>query len=152
MSRTLTTLALASAALGLAACNTAKPAPQYVGRMSMTLRADPGRVVSTIRQAVAENGGRITAESGDTILASFGQQTRRVPVPTQYGLWGTRVSYRDTEVINATSYSVQQVPGGSVVTILQNPIYWHPDSKQWLPGPHDMVPGLEALAALGGTQ
>ena len=152
MSRKLTTAAIAACALGLAACNTAKPAPQYVGRMAMTVRADPATVLSTLRSAVSEQGGQVTAQSADTIQVNFGQQTRRVPVPTEYGLWGTRVTYRDTEVWNAATYTVQQVQGGTVVTILQNPIYWHPDIQTWLPGPHDMVPGLDALVSLAGTQ
>jgi hypothetical protein len=66
-------------------------------------------------------------------------------VPTEYGLWGTRVSFRDTEVHGSALFQVRTVSGGSVVEMWNNPIYWHPDIQCWLPGPYDVAPGSELL-------
>ena len=145
------TAAVAAASL-LGGCNTAKPAPQFTSRMSVLVSASPSAALNALRNEAQAEGGRIAAESADSFTADFGVQTRRIPIPTEYGLWGTRVSYRDTEVHSVTTYSARSGPSGTVVSVFQNPIYWHPDYKVWLPGPHDMVPGLEAIREMSGSQ
>ena len=150
MARPILVAALAAAALASAACNTAKPAPQFVTRMAMTLPVPPHVVMSALRTESAEEGGAIAAETADSLTVDYGVQARRIPVPSDYGLWGTRVTFRTTEVHRLATYIVTPSPDGSVVTILSNPIYWHPDYRVWLPGPHDTAPGLNALVRMAG--
>ena len=40
--------------------------------------------------------------------------------------------------------------GGSIITLYNNPIYWHPDIGVWLPGPYDVSPGAEMLERVVG--
>lgn len=144
-------VALAAASL-LAGCNTAKPAPQYVGRMAMVVPEDSASVLARLRSEASAQGGTVVQEGADAFSVDFGVQTRRIPIPTEYGLWGTNTCYRETEVHETATYGVRAVQGGTLVSITHNPVYWHPDIKVWLPGPHDMVPGMDALRDMGGTQ
>ena len=148
LSALVATSLLLSSSLLLTGCNTAKPAPQFTSRMSVVVSASPGAALSALRQEAVNEGGVVTAENATSFTADYGVQVRRIPVPTEYGLWGTRVSYRETEVHTSVTYAARAGDGGTVVSLLQNPIYWHPDYKVWLPGPHDTVPGLSALREL----
>ena len=155
MSRTNKFAALATViALSLAtgACNTAKPAPQMGARTSLLMNGAPTAVLQSLRGTTASQGGQVTDETVNSMAVDFGVQTMRIPIPTEYGLWGTRVSWRDTEVHSSAFYWVEACEGGTRVTVLNNPIYWHPDYKSWLPGPFDVSPGFEALTKTAGVQ
>lgn len=144
--------AAAAIALSAGACNTAKPAPQMGARTSMLINGDPNAVLQSLRSTAGARGGQVVEETANSMAVDFGTQTMRIPVPTKYGLWGSRVSWRDTEVHSSAFYWVEPCEGGTRVTVMNNPIYWHPDYKSWLPGPFDVAPGFEALTQTAGVQ
>ncbi len=152
MSRALNAAFLATALLSLAACNTAKPAPQMGPRSSLMIAQSPSGALQTLRSEAENRGGRVVEESANSMFVDFGVATRRVPIPTEYGLWGTRVSFRDTEVHSSAYYVAEACAGGTRVSIFENPIYWHPDYKSWLPGPYDTAPGVDALRTTAGAE
>jgi len=143
---------LVAAAAVVSGCNTAKPAPQFTSHMTLVVPASAPTALEALRREAQSLGGAITAETADSFTADYGVQSRRIPVPTEYGLWGSRVVFRETEVHSVTTYSARKSPEGTLVSVSQNPIYWHPDYKVWLPGPHDSVPGMDALRDLSGSR
>jgi hypothetical protein len=145
MSRLPAPAALAAAGLAVAACSTAQPAPQRLARVVMRSGDPPYRVIERIRSDAVARGWRVIDESPDSVAVDFGTQEMRVPVPTEFGLWGSRVMLRDTEVHGSALYTVAEGPNGTVITMWNNPIYYHPDVLCWLPGPYDVAPGAEFL-------
>ena len=128
----------------LPGCHTAKPAVQTFHDVTYVVPGSPSDVLAKLRQGAAGNGVQMDGPS--SMRVDFGQATHRVPVPTEYGLWGTRVSFRDTLVRSSAVYHVAATNDGqSLVTMVNNPIYYHPDNKVWLPGPYDVNPGAELI-------
>lgn len=152
MSRAIALILVAALPAALGACNTAKPAPQQGARMSMIVQGAPGAVLQGLKSEAAARGGTVVQETANTMVVDFGTAERRIPVPTEYGLWGTRVSFRDTEVHSSAHYWVESAKSGTRVTVFNNSIYWHPDYKSWLPGPYDVAPGFDALTSSAGVQ
>ena len=106
----------------------------------------PASLAARLRNDAAANGFGVTQNGPFDLTVDFGEQEMRVPVPTEYGLWGTRVSFRDTWVRGSTAYSITPAAGGgSRVTMSNNPIYYHPDIGVWLPGPYDVATGMDML-------
>ena len=145
MKRIVATLLLVGLACVLPACNVAKPAPQNYHTVSTVVAAPPSQVLEWIRGDAMANGAQIAGESANSIQVDFGVAPRTIPVPTDYGLWGTPTSFRETEVFSSAVFHVSPTNGGSLVTMFNNPIYWHPEHRLWLPGPYDTVPGTELL-------
>lgn len=141
------TLALV-AALGLTGCHVAKPAVQSFGQVSVMLPESPDAVAERLHADAASSGYLASRDGAHTVRVDFGTRVMRVPVPTEYGLWGTRVVFRDTKVSSSAVYRVSASPGGSTVTLYNNPTYYHPDIGVWLPGPYDVSPGADLLARL----
>lgn len=146
MSRPILALLLA-APLALTACHTAQPSPQRFAQVVQHVPGTPSQVLGQIKADAGARGWRILDEGVDSVVVDFGTAVARIPVPTEYGLWGTRVSFRDTEVHGSALYMVNADAKGTVVTMWNNPIYWHPDYQNWLPGPYDLAPGKELLRA-----
>ncbi len=145
MSRAPALLCALALALALPACHTAQPTPQRFARVRVHMKGNQNQVLEQIRSDATARGWRVDFEAPDAIGVDFGVQEMRIPVPTEYGLWGTRVSFRNTEVHSSAIYQVSPVSDGAVVTLWNNPIYWHPDYKVWLPGPYDIAPGRDLL-------
>ncbi len=141
------TLVLA-AAFGLTGCHVAKPAVQSFGNVSVQLPESPNAVAERLHADASSGGYDVWMDGPHTIRVNFGTQRMRIPVPTEYGLWGTAVVFRDTKVNSSAVYRVSAAPGGSTVTLYNNPTYWHPDIQVWLPGPYDVSPGAEMLERL----
>jgi hypothetical protein len=137
-------------ALGLAGCHTAKPAPQMATIVTVQATGSPQQVLDRIRGDAVAQGFHVLAETVNGVHVDYGVRRMTVPVPTEYGLWGTRVSFRETEVHSSVIYHVHPdtTGRGTQVTLWNNPIYYHPDYKVWLPGPFDVEPTamLEARA------
>jgi hypothetical protein len=144
--------ALAATTVSLGACNTAKPAPQMGARTAMLVPGSPSSALASVRGQVAARQGTVVSETANSMVVDFGEQTMPVPVPTDYGLWGSRVSWRETQVRSSAMYHAEACPQGTMVTIFTTPIYWHPDLKQWLPGPFDVPPGFQTLAQVAGAE
>ncbi len=117
--------------LALTGCHTAKPAVQTFHDVSYVVPAPPADVIAQLRAGAHGNG--VMMDGPNSLRVDFGQATHRVPVPTEYGLWGTRVSFRDTLVRSSAIYHVEATADGrSIVTMVNNPVYWHPDHGTWL--------------------
>ena len=128
--------AAAAIALSAGACNTAKPAPQMGARTSMLINGDPNAVLQSLRSTAGARGGQVVEETANSMAVDFGTQTMRIPVPTKYGLWGSRVSWRDTEVHSSAFYWVEPCEGGTRVTVTE---------AGWIANPFFRV-----MAQLGG--
>ncbi len=148
MRRALAPLLGLLALLTLGACHTAKPAIQNFANVTYEVADTPDAVVDRLRTDASAAGYDVWMDGPRTVRIDFGVQNMRVPVPTEYGLWGTRVSFRDTQVRSSAVYSVGTSAAGSLVTLANNPVYWHPDIGVWLPGPYDVSPGAEMLNRL----
>ncbi len=136
------------ATLALTACNVAKPAPQLFDSPVIELAANPEATVAQIEANAAASGFAVVSDGVETVFVDFGTREMTIPVPTEYGVWGTRTVFRNTAVKPSAVYRILPTPTGVRVTIHNNPVYWHPDFKVWLPGPHDLSPGREWLAGL----
>jgi hypothetical protein len=147
MSRPLALALLLAAPFALSACHTAQPSPQRFAQVIQRVSGTPAQVLTRIKSDAAARGWNILDEGVDSVVVDFGTAVARIPVPTEYGLWGTRVSFRDTEVHGSALYMVNADSKGTTVTMWNNPIYWHPDYQNWLPGPYDLAPGKELLKA-----
>lgn len=137
-----------AATLALAACNVAKPAPQRFDVQVLELAANPAAMVAQIEANATAAGFAVVSDGTETVFVDFGTREMTIPVPTEYGLWGARTVFRTTAVKPSAVYRVLPTATGVRVTVHNNPIYWHPDVKAWLPGPHDVTPSGEWLAGL----
>ena len=139
------------AGAAVAGCHTAQPADQSFHHVTTVVPEAPSVLAARIAGDAAAEGYLVSRDGPLGVTVDFGEQIMRVPVPTDYGLWGTRVSFRDTRVRSSAGYRIAPGPnGGSRVTMTNNPIYWHPDIKVWLPGPYDVAPGVAMLDGTAG--
>src|SRR4051812_35123929 len=106
MSRLLALAAVPALALALGACHTAQPSPQRFAQVIQRTSGSSQQVLGQIKQDAQARGWRIVDEGVDSVVVDFGTTVARIPVPTEYGLWGTRVSFRDTEVHGSALYMV----------------------------------------------
>ncbi len=142
--------ALALAAVAMAGCHTAKPADQRFHNTVVDTVDAPSVVMANLTADATNNGFGVSQSGPFDLVVDFGEQVMRVPVPTDYGIWGSRVSFRNTRVRGSAAYSVSAAPGGgSRIRMSNNPIYYHPDIGNWLPGPYDVPPGGGVLDDLG---
>jgi hypothetical protein len=133
-------------ALALGACGSAPtPQPRFA-RTTLHVPEGPQRALVQLKADAASRGWRVVDEGLDTLVVDFGVATARVPVPTDDG----RVALRDTEVHATALFKFDAAPQGADVTMWNNPIYWHPDYRVWLPAPDDLAPGDVLLGALCG--
>jgi hypothetical protein len=121
----------------LAACHTAKPAPQRPDRVVVRSPDPPEKLLAKIRADAKAQGRAILDDGPEGMVVDLGVREARIAVPTDYGLWGTRVQYRDTQVRDTAFYEVRGDSGGSVLTVSSSPAYLHPETGCWLPGPWD---------------
>jgi len=101
-----------------------------------------------MRADAVARGWRVVDEGVDSILVDFGVAAARVPVPTDDG----RVTLRDTEVHATALYRFDVAADGAAITMWNDPVYWHPDWRVWLPAPGGLAPGDALLRELSSER
>jgi hypothetical protein len=129
----------------LAACAAPTAAPR-LSRTTLHVPVGPQRALVELKADAIARGWRVVDEGIDTLVVDFGVATARVPVPHDDG----SVAMRDTEVHATALFKFDATRPGADVTMWNNPIYWHPDYRVWLPAPDDLAPGDVLLGALCG--
>lgn len=122
------------------------PRPALTVRMP---RAAP-EILEALRIGAVRGGFRIAAETADSVHVDFGVSLVDLPVPTVPGDDRSPTRMRRTEVHAEAIYQVSPLEAGAVVTLHDDPIYWHPDSSAWFPAPSGLAPGVLFLARVAG--
>lgn len=126
----------------LAGCASVARAPVAT---SARYRADlrPQQALEVVRADAVARGFRIADMGLDSLVIDFG--TARAQVPVADDASGARTTLSDTEVHCTALYLFAPAPGGSMVTVFDQPTYWHPAERVWLPGPPGVSPGRDGL-------
>jgi hypothetical protein len=135
-------------ALALAGCRSPATAPVPTSTRSR-IADSPQRVLTRITEEAQARGWRIADMGPDTVLVDCGVAAARVDVADDVS--GATSTPRETEIHCTALFVVTAAPGGAQVTVFDNPVYWHPDARVWLPGPSGAAPGRDLLLASRGV-
>jgi hypothetical protein len=135
-------------ALALAGCGSgmSSPVPASARRRA---HDSPQHVLAQIRSDAQSRGGRVADEGPDSVLVDFGVTDARVAVADD--ATGASSALCDTEIHCTALYVVTAAEGGASVVVFDNPVYWHPVERIWLPGPAGVAPGRELLRDFDGA-
>lgn len=145
--QTLPRLAALVLAFALAGCRATAPGPVPTSTRGLA-HDSPQHVLSRISAGAQARGWRIADMGPDSVLVDCGVTAARVDVADDAG--GSSTTPRETEIHCTALYVVTAAPGGASVTVFDNPVYWHPDERVWLPGPSGVAPGRDLLREFAG--
>ncbi len=141
---------LAALVLGFALAGCRSPATAPVPTSTRSRISDsPQHVLTRISEDAQSRGWRIADMGPDSLLVDCGVSAARVDVADDVS--GSTSTPRDTEVHCTALFVVTAAPGGAQITVFDNPVYWHPAERVWLPGPSGVAPGRDLLRAAGGA-
>jgi hypothetical protein len=138
--------------VALGACGVFSPPSTRFARTTMHVPLAPQAALTRMKLDAAARGWRVADEGVDSIVVDFGVAAARVPVAEDDGLFGTRTTERDTEIHATALFRFESEPPGASVTMWNDPVYWHPDLRVWLPATAGPAPGEVLLRALASER